>query len=40
MSALPQPVSAQQRQNVFYLSLFIIPGIVVVTGVSLWWGRR
>ena len=33
-------LTAQQRQNVFYLSLFIIPGIVVVTGVSLWWGRR
>ena len=30
----------QQRQNVFFLSLFIIPGIVIVTGVSLWWGRR
>jgi ABC-type uncharacterized transport system involved in gliding motility auxiliary subunit len=30
----------QQRRNVFFLSLFIIPGIVIVTGVSLWWGRR
>ena len=30
----------QQRQNVFFLSLFIIPGMVIVTGVSLWWGRR
>jgi ABC-type uncharacterized transport system involved in gliding motility auxiliary subunit len=33
-------LTAQQRHNVFYLSLFIIPGVVVVTGVSLWWGRR
>lgn len=33
-------MTAQQRQNVFFLSLVIIPGIVVVTGVSLWWGRR
>ena len=30
----------QQKQNVFYLSLFIIPGIVIVTGLSVWWGRR
>ena len=30
----------QERQKVFFLSLFIIPGIVIVTGVSLWWGRR
>ncbi|GMR23070.1 MAG: Gldg family protein [Acidobacteriota bacterium] len=33
-------MSDQQRRNVFFLSLFIIPGIVIVTGVSLWWGRR
>ena len=30
----------QQLQTVFYLSLFIIPGIVIVAGVSSWWGRR
>jgi ABC-type uncharacterized transport system involved in gliding motility auxiliary subunit len=30
----------QQRQNAFFLSLFIVPGIVIVTGVSVWWGRR
>ena len=29
-----------QRRSVFFLTLFIIPGIVIVTGVSLWWGRR
>lgn len=33
-------LNSQQQQNMFYLSLFIIPGIVVITGVSLWWGRR
>jgi len=33
-------MTEQQRQNVFYLSMFIIPGIVIVTGVSAWWGRR
>lgn len=30
----------QQLRNVFFLSLFILPGVVVITGVSLWWGRR
>lgn len=33
-------MNEQQRQNVFFLSLFIIPGVVIVTGVSAWWGRR
>jgi ABC-type uncharacterized transport system involved in gliding motility auxiliary subunit len=33
-------MTEQQRRNVFFLSLFIIPGIVIITGVSLWWGRR
>ena len=33
-------LSARERTNVFFLSLFIIPGVVVVTGVSAWWGRR
>ncbi len=33
-------LSARARTNVFFLSLFIIPGVVAVTGVSAWWGRR
>ena len=33
-------LSAQAKNNVFFLSLLIIPGIVVVTGVSVWLGRR
>ena len=33
-------LSARERTNVFFLSLFIIPGVVAVTGVSAWWGRR
>ncbi len=30
----------QQVRNVFFLSLIVLPGIVVVTGASLWWSRR
>jgi len=30
----------QQRRNVFFLSLLVLPGIVVITGVSSWWSRR
>ena len=33
-------LDAQQRRNVDYLVLFILPGIVIITGVSQWWGRR
>ncbi|HSF17819.1 MAG TPA: GldG family protein [Vicinamibacteria bacterium] len=33
-------LSAQQRGNVFFLSLLVVPGIVLVTGISVWWGRR
>ena len=33
-------MNEQQLQNVFFLSVLILPGIVVVTGLSLWWGRR
>ena len=33
-------LSARERTNVFFLSLFIIPGVVAVTGISAWWGRR
>ena len=33
-------LTAQQQTNVFFLALFIIPGIVVITGISSWWSRR
>jgi ABC-type uncharacterized transport system involved in gliding motility auxiliary subunit len=33
-------MNAQQQKNVFYLSLLIIPGLVLVAGISVWWGRR
>lgn len=33
-------MTEQQQNNVAYLSLLIIPGIVLLMGVSVWWGRR
>ena len=33
-------VNQQQQSNIFYLSYFIIPGIILLTGISIWWGRR
>ena len=33
-------MNAQQQKNVAYLSLLIIPGLVLVAGISVWWGRR
>ncbi|MFQ5789565.1 MAG: GldG family protein [Acidobacteriota bacterium] len=33
-------MNQQQQKNVGYLSLLIIPGIVLLTGISVWWGRR
>jgi ABC-type uncharacterized transport system involved in gliding motility auxiliary subunit len=33
-------LTPQQQANVFFLSLLIIPGVVVVTGISVWWSRR
>ncbi|MEE9180481.1 MAG: ABC transporter, partial [Vicinamibacteria bacterium] len=33
-------MNAQQQKNVAYLSLFFIPLLVVVAGISVWWGRR
>jgi ABC-type uncharacterized transport system involved in gliding motility auxiliary subunit len=33
-------MSEQQQRNVGYLSLLFIPGIVLLTGISVWWGRR
>ena len=33
-------LNAQQQKNVAYLSLLIIPGLVLVAGISVWWGRR
>lgn len=33
-------LNQQQQQNVFYLSLLILPGVIVATGVSMWFSRR
>ncbi len=33
-------LTPQQQANVFFLSFLIIPGIVLVTGISVWWSRR
>jgi ABC-type uncharacterized transport system involved in gliding motility auxiliary subunit len=33
-------MTQQQQSNVGKLALWIIPGIVLLTGVSVWWGRR
>ena len=33
-------MNEQQQKNVAYLSLLIIPGLVLVAGISVWWGRR
>ena len=33
-------LTSQQQANVFFLSFLIIPGIVLATGISVWWGRR
>ena len=33
-------LSSQQMTNVLIFSLLIVPGAVLVTGISVWWGRR
>ncbi|MGH9332253.1 MAG: Gldg family protein, partial [Vicinamibacteria bacterium] len=33
-------LSPQQTTNVLLLSLLIIPGALLATGISVWWGRR
>ena len=33
-------MTQQQQSNVGYLSLLIIPGVILLMGVSVWWGRR
>lgn len=33
-------MTQQQQSNVGKLALWIIPGIVLLTGISVWWGRR
>jgi ABC-type uncharacterized transport system involved in gliding motility auxiliary subunit len=33
-------MNQQQQSNVFYLSVFIIPALVLIAGISVWWGRR
>lgn len=33
-------MSQAQTSNVMLLTLLVLPGILVVTGISVWWGRR
>jgi ABC-type uncharacterized transport system involved in gliding motility auxiliary subunit len=33
-------LSSQQMTNVALFSLLIVPGVILVTGISVWWGRR
>lgn len=33
-------LSGQQQTNALLFSLFVIPGIILITGISVWWGRR
>ncbi len=33
-------LSTQQMTNVLLFSLLIVPGVILVTGISVWWGRR
>jgi ABC-type uncharacterized transport system involved in gliding motility auxiliary subunit len=33
-------LSSQQMTNVILFSLLIVPGVILVTGISVWWSRR
>jgi hypothetical protein len=33
-------MTQQQQTNVGYLSLLIIPSVILLMGISVWWGRR
>jgi ABC-type uncharacterized transport system involved in gliding motility auxiliary subunit len=33
-------LSSQQMTNVILFSLLVVPGILLLTGISVWWGRR
>jgi len=33
-------LTADQQERIFYLTVFIIPGLVLLTGVFTWWRRR
>jgi ABC-type uncharacterized transport system involved in gliding motility auxiliary subunit len=33
-------LTADQEQRIFWLTLFIIPGLILATGVYTWWRRR
>jgi ABC-type uncharacterized transport system involved in gliding motility auxiliary subunit len=33
-------LSSQQMTNILLFSLLVIPGVILVTGISVWWGRR
>jgi ABC-type uncharacterized transport system involved in gliding motility auxiliary subunit len=33
-------LSSQQMTNVIVFSLLVVPGVVLLTGISSWWGRR
>ena len=33
-------LTADQQQRIFYLTVFIVPGLVLLAGVQTWWRRR
>jgi ABC-type uncharacterized transport system involved in gliding motility auxiliary subunit len=33
-------LTADQQQRIFWLTVFIIPGLVLLAGVQTWWRRR
>jgi ABC-type uncharacterized transport system involved in gliding motility auxiliary subunit len=33
-------LSSQQMTNVLLFSLLVVPGVILVTGISVWWGRK
>jgi ABC-type uncharacterized transport system involved in gliding motility auxiliary subunit len=33
-------ITAAQQRNIFWLTVFIIPGLILLAGVRTWWLRR
>ena len=33
-------VTATQQRNIFWLTVFIIPGLILLAGIRTWWLRR
>jgi ABC-type uncharacterized transport system involved in gliding motility auxiliary subunit len=33
-------LTAQQETMIFWLTIFIIPGVILLAGVQTWWRRR